>query len=271
LLDLKIKPRVALDCGFTMKLTVVGCSGLFPSPSSAASSYLVECGGPAGRSQKVLLDLGSGALGPLQRFAAPSEINAIIISNLDFDHLADLSCLYFVVRYPPGEPYSIPIYGPAGTSSRLEGVIGGAWREKGPLVFNVTEFSHQAKLAIGDLTVTPYRVNHPGESYGLRLEDGKSVVAYTSDSDICPALSTLADRADLLLADATFQERRDLVRNIHMTGTRAGIVATRASVGRLVLTHLPVWTTAEIALAEAASSYKGILDIASVGQVYEIP
>lgn len=253
-----------------MKLTVVGCSGLFPSASSAASSYLIECGSPA-RSQKVLLDLGSGALGPLHRFASPTEIDAIVLSNLEFDHLADLSCLYFVIRYPVGEPYSTPIYGPPGTASRLERVIGPIWRENSRTVFEITEFSDQAKLAIGGLTVTPYRVNHPGESFGLRLEDGKSIVAYTSDSDICPALFALADQADLLLADATFQEHRDLVRDIHMTGSRAGIVATRASVGRLVLTHLPAWTEAEIVLAEAASSYKGILDIANAGQVYEVP
>ena len=47
-----------------MKLTVVGCSGSFPSAESACSSYLVEADG-----FRLLLDMGNGALGELQRHA----------------------------------------------------------------------------------------------------------------------------------------------------------------------------------------------------------
>ncbi len=41
-----------------MKLTVVGCSGSFPSAESACSSYLVEADG-----FRLLLDMGNGASG----------------------------------------------------------------------------------------------------------------------------------------------------------------------------------------------------------------
>ena len=49
-----------------MRLTVVGCSGSFPGPDSAASCYLVEADlgdGPDKRTWRILLDLGNGALG----------------------------------------------------------------------------------------------------------------------------------------------------------------------------------------------------------------
>lgn len=46
-----------------MRLTVVGCSGSIPSPRSPASCYLLEAEG-----FRLVLDLGSGALGPLQRY-----------------------------------------------------------------------------------------------------------------------------------------------------------------------------------------------------------
>ena len=48
-----------------MRLTVVGCSGSFPGPESAASCYLVEATGTDDRTWRILLDLGSGALGPI--------------------------------------------------------------------------------------------------------------------------------------------------------------------------------------------------------------
>ena len=48
-----------------MKLTVLGCSGSVPGPDSPASGYLVEAEG-----YRLVLDLGHGAFGALQRYVA---------------------------------------------------------------------------------------------------------------------------------------------------------------------------------------------------------
>ena len=53
-----------------MRLTVIGCSGSFPGPDSPGSCYLLETE-HEGRTWRVLLDLGSGALGVLQQYADP--------------------------------------------------------------------------------------------------------------------------------------------------------------------------------------------------------
>ena len=53
-----------------MRLTIVGCSGSFAGPASPASSYLVRAEHD-GRDYNLLLDLGSGALGALQRHLDP--------------------------------------------------------------------------------------------------------------------------------------------------------------------------------------------------------
>ena len=52
-----------------VRLTVVGCSGSGPGPTSPASSYLVEHDG-----FRVLLDLGNGAFGTLQTLASMTRI-----------------------------------------------------------------------------------------------------------------------------------------------------------------------------------------------------
>ncbi|MFC8943216.1 MBL fold metallo-hydrolase, partial [Streptomyces griseoincarnatus] len=52
-----------------MRLTVVGSSGSVPGPDSACSCYLVEQDG-----FRLLLDLGTGAVGPLQRYVAPADV-----------------------------------------------------------------------------------------------------------------------------------------------------------------------------------------------------
>ena len=77
-----------------MRLTVVGCSGSFPGPDSAASCYLVEADG-----FRVLLDLGNGALGPLQRYADIYAVDAVLVSHLHSDHFIDLCSYYVALRY----------------------------------------------------------------------------------------------------------------------------------------------------------------------------
>ena len=65
-----------------MRLTVVGCSGSMAGPQSPASSYLVAADDADGRTWTVLLDLGSGAFGPLQSHVEPVSLDAVAITRL---------------------------------------------------------------------------------------------------------------------------------------------------------------------------------------------
>jgi ribonuclease BN (tRNA processing enzyme) len=256
-----------------LRLTVVGCSGSLPSARSAASCYLLEAAAPAGPPPvRVLLDLGSGALGPLQRLVDPHDLDAVLLSHLHPDHFLDLCGLYVALRYDPLRPPGgrlLPVYGPPGTADRVREAYG---NDPGRLeeVFDIREWSDGEPVRLGVLTVTPVRVNHPVESYGLRAEAGGCVVAYTGDTDACPALLDLARDADLLLAEASFQEGRESARDLHLTGLRAGQAAADAGARRLLLTHLPPWTDPEVVLAEARSAYAGPLAAVAAGQVYEV-
>ncbi len=217
---------------------MIGCAGSFPGPDSAASCYLVEADDDLGRTWRVLLDLGSGALGPLQRYLAPADLDAVLLSHLHPDHCLDACGLYVALRYNPAGPprRRLPIYGPSGTSGRLAAAYGA--EEGGALnqVFDVREWIEGVPVQFGPLTVVPMLVDHPVEAYGLRIErrtaGGSSVLVYSGDTDLCPALVRLAKGADVLLAEAAFVEGRDRPRHIHMTGLRAGQAAFEAGARR---------------------------------------
>ncbi|GMA85884.1 hypothetical protein GCM10025868_11340 [Angustibacter aerolatus] len=126
-------------------------------------------------------------------------------------------------------------------------------------------------MRVGPLTVTPVRVHHPVEAYGLRVEAGGAVLAFTGDTDACEALSPLCTGADLVLADSAFVEGRDTVEGIHLSGRRAGAAVTAAGgVRRLVLTHVPPWNDVGVCLAEARSTWDGPLEAATPGAVYDL-
>ena len=78
-----------------MRVTVVGCAGSFPGPDSPASCYLLEAEG-----FRLVIDLGNGALGVLQRYAGLFDIDAICVSHLHADHCADLGTYWVVRQYP---------------------------------------------------------------------------------------------------------------------------------------------------------------------------
>ena len=84
-----------------MKLTIVGCTGSFPGPGSPASCYLLTAN-DGERTWKIVMDLGSGALGAIQRYTDLEDIDAIFLTHLHPDHCMDLCGLHVAVRWKPG-------------------------------------------------------------------------------------------------------------------------------------------------------------------------
>lgn len=246
-----------------MELTIVGCSGSFPGPDSAASCYLAEAEGFG-----LLLDLGSGALGPLQRYASLAGIDAICLSHLHADHCLDL-CGYQVFRawHPDGPLAPIPVYGPAGSPERLDRAAGSDSGSGRPMAatfgFGVLE---PGTFEAGPFRITAARMNHPVETYGFRLEHAGRVIAYSADTGPCPELTELAAGADILLCEASFADAARQAENLHLTAGQAAEHAARAGVGELVLTHLVPWNDAERSLADAAAGFSGTLSLARPGR-----
>ena len=252
-----------------MRLTVVGCSGSYPGPDSPASCYLLEADHD-GRTWRVLLDLGSGALGTLHDFADPLRLDAIVLSHLHPDHYFDISGLFVMWKYHPDGPRRrIPVWGPSGVARQVARAYGlpaepGMSRE-----FDFHEYDDQP-VVVGPFTIRPTRVVHPVPAYGLRVEADGHTLAYSGDTGPCPALVDLAKDADLLLAEAAFQSGEDNPADLHLTGTDAGAAAAAAGVRRLVLTHIPPWHDKQVALAEARAVYDGPVDLAATGAAYDL-
>ncbi|RAE61682.1 MBL fold metallo-hydrolase, partial [Burkholderia multivorans] len=82
-----------------MKLTALGTAGSFPGPGSSASCYLVET--EEEKPTRIVLDLGSGALSPLQRAVDLDSITAVVLSHLHPDHCMDMLGFYVRHSYDP--------------------------------------------------------------------------------------------------------------------------------------------------------------------------
>jgi ribonuclease BN (tRNA processing enzyme) len=252
-----------------MRLTVVGNSGSYPGPGSPASCYLLEAE-QEGRTWRVLLDLGSGALGALQTYVDPLTVDAVLLSHLHADHCLDLCGFYVMRKYHPSGPQPpLPVWGPEGAAGRMARAYD---LDEDPGMTEEYDFLDypDGEFRVGPFAVSAREVQHPVTAFALRIgADGRTLV-YSGDSAVCGALSQQAKGADVFLCEASFLSGHDEPQGIHLTGAEAGEIATEAGVRRLLLTHVPPWYDPATVLAEAKGTFSGPLEMARTGRVYDI-
>ena len=260
-----------------MRLTVLGCSGSAPGPESPASGYLVEADGA-----RIVMDLGNGAFGPLQRHLDPWQLDAVLLSHLHPDHCSDVSSLVVHRRYHPRPPYDptsrpLPVYAPAEAPGRLAAAYAPSMQElAGSDLTDLFTFQPLADGHVGDVSgvrVLARGVDHPCEAYALRLEHGGRSLAYSGDTGPCAALVDLARGVDVLLCEASWPHTgvwEEPPPGVHLSGRQAGEHAAAAGVGRLLLTHVPAWFDGAQLLAEAREAFAGPVELVVPDAAYEV-
>ncbi len=248
-----------------MQLTILGNSGTFPAPGRPCSSYLVEHEG-----FRLLVDAGNGALGALQAHCGLLDVDAIVLSHLHGDHCLDLVAYSYARRYhPDGMAPRLPVWGPRGTQRRLCGAFETWPSDQLDDVFDFHELA-VGTVEVGPFAVTADHVSHPIDAFGLRITAGGRSLAYSGDTAPCDPLDALAAGVDVFLCEASWLHSADNPVGVHMSGREAGESATRATVGRLLLTHIVPWVDPQAALAEAASTFSGHLGLAEQGCTYDV-
>jgi ribonuclease BN (tRNA processing enzyme) len=249
-----------------VKVTVLGCSGSVPGPDSPASGYLIEAD-----DYRVVLDLGHGAFGALQRYVQPTDVNAIIVSHLHADHCIDLTAYIVALRYGgPGHRAEgrIPLIGPSGTRDRLEAAYDPLARKL--RLHELFGFSTPASGELGPFALSFATVNHPVPTSAVRITYGDRTLVYSGDTGESPALVSLAHGADVFLCEASVGPDDEHLPDLHLTGRQAGEHADKAGVKRLIVTHVPPWTSREVQAGEAAEAFSGTIEIATPGAEFEV-
>jgi ribonuclease BN (tRNA processing enzyme) len=158
-----------------MKLTVVGNSGSYPGPDSPASCYLLTAR-HHGRDFNILLDLGNGALGALQRHLDPAAV------DVNPDHAPPRRSLPRPVWLLCAAQISPTWRDAADPRLRAQAhprrLARSLWFEPGTRDARGVRLQtlSEGELPSGPFKVTARRVNHPVPAYALRVEaDGKAL------------------------------------------------------------------------------------------------
>lgn len=263
-----------------MKITVLGKSPAWADAGGACSGYLVEEG-----ETTVLLDCGSGVFAKLREHIDYLDVDAVVLSHLHADHFIDvLPYSYALLLTPRQQP--VPVAGHPGTDSparpRLVAPPGagatmralcGLWGDEALIetAFALEEYSTDAAVEIGPLRLSFAEVPHFVLTHAVDFTAaGGGRFTFGADCRPCEELVEAARDTDLLLVEATLpRPERTGIRG-HLTPGEAGDHARRAGARRCVLTHISDELDAGWARDQGSEGYGAPVEVARVGDVYEV-
>lgn len=208
----------------------------------------VDCG-----NEYILLDAGTGIRDFSNHIMKSGQVSGntfnIILSHLHWDHIQGFP--FFVPSYIKGN--KINFYG---WHKDLEMAF--RRQQKSPsfpidfsdlgaeINFHTVEYPN--KIMINDIEVSPFKQFHPGDSYGIRINDGMKAVVYSTDAehkkdaegDDDYGFVQFFQNADLLIFDAQYKyiEAIDMKENWGHSSNVIGVeLAVRSKVDKLCLFH----------------------------------
>lgn len=237
---------------------ILGSGTCVPSLARSSCAVWVETG-----EARILLDVGPGTM---HRILAAGkrifDVTHVFLSHFHPDHVGELVSFLFANKYPDARrrTHQLTLIGGHGFLRFFEGLknVFGDWivLSADQLQFREMGTGEPDRVRFHGTTVDTAPVVHRPESLACRITgaDGKSVV-YSGDTDESESLVKLAAGADIFICETAMPD--ELKTTGHLTPSEAGRMATRAKVGKLVLTHFyPECESADL-IAQCRRTYDG--------------
>jgi ribonuclease BN (tRNA processing enzyme) len=233
-----------------------------------------------------VIDVGYGVVGRMVEAKLPfSNVAGIFITHLHSDHIPDYPMLAYEIAHARGiSPVSV--FGPEGIQQAHAGslqIFSEDFAKRAAMMqgltppeqrFAVTQISKDGVIYQDDrVKVTALAVPHPPiPSYAYRFDSKDRSIVISGDTRAFEPLADLAKGADVLVHEAIYlpgfaappynmpEPMLKMATTVHTTPEQAGMIAQKAGVKTLVLSHLipgENTVTDDVWRAEAAKHFTG--------------
>jgi ribonuclease BN (tRNA processing enzyme) len=220
-----------------MKLTIVGSGDAFGSGGRFNTCFMLETA-----ERTILVDFGASSLVALKAQSIdPNRIDAIVLTHLHGDHFGALPFLLLDAQFLSRRTSPLVIAGPPGARARIDALLEVFFPRSGTTKWHfpwqVIEIASNGTSDIIGLTITTAEVIHfsGAPSTAVRLSDGRSVLAYSGDTEWTDALLPIADGADLFIIEC-YEHARVVTGHISWSILKTKLPELRAR--RIMITHM---------------------------------
>lgn len=212
----------------------------------------------------VLIDTSTNPIVRLRQAGVdPTSLTDLILTHFHPDHVSGVPLL-LLDSWLLGRRAPLKIYGLSYTLERIEKLMDLFGWMHWPGFFSVEfvplpEDELTPVLQGESFSISSSPVRHMIPNIGLRIEfqPQGQVVAYSGDTEPAPEVVRLANEADLLLHEATGEERG------HTSAAQAGLIARQANARRLLLIHYnPEAANSDQLVEQARTTFHGPVELA---------
>lgn len=209
-----------------VKIVFLGTNGWFDTRTGNTICTLVET-----PREYIILDAGNG-IHKADQYIKKKKPIYLFLSHFHLDHVAGLHVLpKFRFTNPVG------IYGPKGTKKYLGDLLRRPYTapfENLPMKAELFEIERDRPPALG-VEFAP--LLHSTICYGYRFAVGGRVIAYCTDTGLCPGLIKLGRDADLLICESSYLPGQTPDNWPHLRPEDAAAAAVECGTKKLALTH----------------------------------
>lgn len=243
-----------------MKITIIGQWGAYPEKEEASTCYLLQT-----ENYNILIDCGSGALASVQKYISLDDIDAILISHYHWDHIADV----FPYQYNTAISFN--------TGKRKKPLeIYGHKKDDMFHKLNYNEYciskeiDEKTILNFDGLKVSFNWCKHPAPSLAMKFQENGKNFVFSGDTEYCEGIVEISKNADIFLCECSFYDEDFGKLKGHLTAGEVGEISNKNNVKNLVLTHFPHYGEINMLKEQVSNKFKGNIEMASKGKVFEL-
>ena len=209
-----------------MKIRFLGTNGWYSTNLGNTSCIMVDS-----KKHYIVFDAGDGIY-KLNKYISSNKPVHLFLSHMHLDHIIGLHTLGKIQNVK-----KLMIYGQRNTAKYLEIIRHPYTAPFASLPFKTTITELDEGKYVNPFKMMCKFLTHSDPCLGYRVKVENKILAYCTDTGPCDNLYTLAENADLLILECSFQPRQTSSLWPHLNPEQASTIASKSKVKRLVLTH----------------------------------